>query len=99
MQRGWRNTDTNSTKRTPSLAAGVPEAVALAAGRSAALIGRETDIPTAKNRTATAKRTAACERFIQPPSYGSATCGSAFQLQQTPHSRWPALSMALPAPH
>src|SRR5207245_3695003 len=87
MQRGWRKTDTNSTKRAPPVAAGVPEAVALAEGRSAALIGRETDIPTAKNRTATVKRTAVCECFIQPPSYGSAACGSASQSQRTQRSR------------
>jgi hypothetical protein len=66
MQRGCRNTETNSTKRTPSLAAGVAEAVALVAGLSAALIGWDCDIVPVRVRTAvpTATRTDVRECFI-----------------------------------
>src|SRR6202011_3325366 len=93
MQRGCRNTDTNSTKRAPSLPVGVAEGVALVPNLSAALFGRENDIAAAQTRTSIpiAKRTDVRECFIQPPSYESVACGFASQSQQTPHSRYPGL--------
>src|SRR6266487_5850377 len=98
MQRGCRNTDTNSTKSAPLLA-GVAEAVALVAGRSAALIGWDSDIVPVKIRTVVpmAMGTDVRQYLIQPPSYGSAACGYVSRLRRTPHLRWPGLCTVLPA--
>src|ERR1700723_119927 len=79
MQRGCRNTETNSTKRAPSLLVVDAGVAVLVADSCAWLIGGETDIATANSRTAApiAQRTDVRECFIQPPSYGSVACGSA----------------------
>src|SRR6478736_1554408 len=97
MQRGCRNTDTNSTNRAPSLFVAAAEAV-VAVDFSAALIGREINIAPVKMRTAipVAKRTDLFKCFIQPPPYGSAACGCASRLRQIPHLRSPELCTALP---
>jgi hypothetical protein len=51
MHRGCRKTETKAINRAPSPVAGAAEAVVVAAGSSAPLIQRETDIAPVKIRT------------------------------------------------
>src|SRR6267378_2660777 len=98
MQRGCRNTVTNSRKSVPSLFAGAADVDALP-DFSAALIDHEIDIAPAKITAATpaTKSNDVTERLIPPPSYAWAACGFASQSPRTPHSQSPAPCTARPA--